>query len=104
MTTQLEHGEFLYDIGKYEEAFPVLLQSAHEGSVSAQRRVGVMYYKGQGVAQDYAQAMVWLLKAAEQGDAKAQFTLGRRYAKGRGVPKDDRKAVEWYQKAVGQDG
>jgi TPR repeat protein len=41
---------------------------------SAQAHLGIAYYNGQGVPQDYAQAATWSRKAAEQGDAGA--TLG----------------------------
>ena len=34
-----------------------------------QKNLGTMYYNGQGVPQDYAQAAYWYRKAADQGDA-----------------------------------
>jgi len=33
----------------------------------------MMYDKGQGVPQDYAEALKWYRKAAEQGFAEAQY-------------------------------
>ena len=64
--------------------------------------MGVCYYNGQGVAQDYKKAVEWFSKAAEQGYASAQFNLGVCYEFGKGVPKDDKKAVEWFSKAAEQ--
>jgi hypothetical protein len=49
---------------------------------------GVMYYIGQGVAQDFVEAAKWFRLAADQGDAAAQGMLGGRYAKGQGVAPD----------------
>ena len=45
-----------------------------------------MYYQGQGVPQDYAEAVSWYRLAAEQGNATAQSNLGAMYDNGRGVP------------------
>ena len=54
-----------------------------------------MYYNGQGVPQDYAQAVNWYRKAADQGDANAQRNLGNMYEDGRGVPRDYIQAHMW---------
>jgi TPR repeat protein len=41
-----------------------------------QNNLGVMYYGGEGVPQDYAEAVKWYRKAADQGYAPAQAGLG----------------------------
>ena len=61
-----------------------------------------MYYKGQGVPQDDAEAVKWYRLAADQGDAKAQYNLGNMYRKGQGVPQDYAEAVKWYRLAAEQ--
>jgi hypothetical protein len=61
-----------------------------------------MYYTGQGVPQDYAEAAKWYRKAAEQGIDEAQFNLGLMYDKGQGVLQDYAEAVKWYRKAAEQ--
>jgi hypothetical protein len=61
-----------------------------------------MYAKGQGVAQDYAEAVRWYLMAADQGDAPAQNNLGFMYANGQGVLQDFAEAVRWYRLAADQ--
>ncbi|MGN6843432.1 tetratricopeptide repeat protein, partial [Neisseria sp. P0021.S006] len=43
------------------------LQAAEQGNAKAQFSLGKMYYKGEGVRQDYAQAVQWYRRAAEQG-------------------------------------
>ena len=50
---------------------------ADQGDATAQYDLGLMYAKGQGVPQDYAEAVKWFRKAADQGDASAQYNLGR---------------------------
>ena len=61
-----------------------------------------MYYKGEGVPQDYKEAVKWWRKAAEQGDAEAQSNLGEMYYKGEGVPQDYKEAIKWFRKAAEQ--
>ena len=71
-------------------------KAAEQGDASAQFNLGVMYYDGQGVKQDYFKAVEWYQKAAEQGDASAQFNLGFMYDEGRGVKQDYSKAKEYF--------
>jgi TPR repeat protein len=42
----------------------------------SQYSLGLKYYNGDGVVQDYGQAVAWYQKAAGQGDASAQTNLG----------------------------
>ncbi len=45
--------------------------AAAQGNADAQTNIGVMYYIGQGVVQDYVRAHMWLNLAAVSGDAGA---------------------------------
>jgi hypothetical protein len=58
-----------------------------------------MYYAGESVPQDYAEAAKWYRKAAEQGNAKAQGSLGFIYLMGRGVPQDYVISHMWFNLA-----
>ena len=65
--------------------------------------LGVMYYHGQGVAQDYSAAMKWYRMAADQGNA--QFAVQSRRScttNGRGVAQDYSAAMKWYRMAADQ--
>ncbi len=95
-------GVAAYKWGAYGIALREWRPLAEQGNAKAQYNLGLMYRKGQGVAQDDAEAVGWWRKAAEQGDARAQSNLGVMYAKGQGVPQDDAKAVGWYRKAAEQ--
>lgn len=75
---------------------------AEQGDGISQFNLGIMYYQGQGVVQDYAEAARWYRKAAELGVTKAQFNLGVMYAQGRGVARDYAEAARWYRKAAEQ--
>ena len=82
--------------------FKETFQVAKQGNAKAQYNLGGMYYNGQGVRKDYAQAVQWYRKAAEQGYAVAQYNLGQMYREGQGVRKDYVEAVKWYRKAAEQ--
>ena len=59
----------------------------------AQFKIGYMYYKGQGVKQDYEEAAKWFIKDASRNSARAQLRIGFILSKGIGVPKDLRTSV-----------
>ena len=84
------------------ESVEQIRAKAEQADAAAQFNLGVMYYEGRGVWQDYNQAAAWYRKAAEQGHAKAQTNLGMMYEKGQGVPQDYNQAVAWYRKASEQ--
>ncbi len=75
---------------------------ADAGDPHAQYNLGLLYARGQGVAQDYRQAASWYQKAAEQGVAAAQYNLGVMYANGQGVPASPQDASKWFLKAAEQ--
>ena len=84
-----EQGTFRVDEGS--RAYEVRLEQD-----GAQYNLGLMYYRGHGVLQDYVEAMKWFRKAAEQGKAHAQWYLGEMYAKGEGVTQDEVEGYAWY--------
>ena len=90
--------------GDYATALREWRPLAEQGDASAQFNLGLMYDKGQGVAQDYAEAVKWYRKAAEQGFAFAQYNLGAMYDNGQGVPQDYVQAHMWLNLAAAQGG
>ena len=78
----------------------VTQKKAEEGDARSQYNLGVAYFNGEGVPQDYALAFSWNSKAAEQGHAQAISNLGLYYASGLGVAKDLVQAISYYQTAV----
>ena len=85
-----------------DDDFATTLAKAQQGDADAQCNLGLMYEKGNGVTQDYAQAVAWFRKAAEQGYARAQSNLGVMYGNGQGVTQDYAQAVAWFRKAAEQ--
>jgi S1-C subfamily serine protease len=64
--------------------------------------IGMLYVRGQGVPQDYAEAAKWIQQAADKGHAEAQATLGGMFQLGSGEPQDYAQAAEWLRKAAEQ--
>jgi TPR repeat protein len=77
--------------------------AAEEGLDLAQYNLAILYFTGQGVDQDVAEAFRWTEAAALQGHVAAQFNLGSLYFAGDGVEADPDKAVEMFTRA-GQAG
>ena len=50
-----------------EKGIVLIRRSAEQGYADAQFNLGLAYYRGEGVSQDYTQAVSWYRKAAEQG-------------------------------------
>ena len=74
---------------------------AEEGHAEAQRHLGIMYYSGSGVTQDYAEAEKWYRLSAEQGNAEAQLKFCWMYNWGfGGVTPDEVQALMWCNLAV----
>jgi TPR repeat protein len=95
-------GISAYKRGDYATALAEFRRAAEQGSVVAQINLAAMYYRGQGVPRDDAEAAKWYRKAADQGDAVAQNNIGLMYDNGRGVPQDYGEAVKWYRRAAEQ--
>ncbi len=76
-----------------------LIKAAEQGDEVAQYNLGVMYYLGDGIKQDYEKAFYWFQKAAEQNYAPAQYNLSVMYKNGEGIKQDYEKAFYWYKKS-----
>ena len=75
---------------------------AEQGHAAAQSDLGFMYFKGDGVSQNDAEAVKWWRKAAGQGYVDAQVNLGFMYGTGKGVSMNYVKAYMWYLLANAQ--
>ncbi len=84
----------------FNPAFDAAEKGAKQGRPLAQFKLGIMYYKGRGVAQDYTEAVKWWRMAAEQGFAEALNNLGMMYGNGDGVPADFVEAHKWFDLAA----
>ncbi len=96
-------GKEAYDRGDHPTALKEWRPLAEQGNADAQFNLGVMYYFGRGVRQDYKEAVRWYRLAAAQGHASAQYKLGSMYHHGRqDVPRDFVQAHMWSSLAAAQ--
>jgi|TARA_Y100000294_G_C8466576_1_gene300869 hypothetical protein len=75
---------------------------AHEptSTARARRLLGLIYYDGIGVSQDYTEAAKWFREAVERTHFVARRILGNMYADGEGVPQDFVLAHMWLNLAA----
>ena len=66
-----EDGVAAAENGDFATALRLWKPLAEQGNSSAQSSLGVMYYGGQGVAQDYVKAHMWYNIAAIDGTTNA---------------------------------
>lgn len=90
----------LYNKGEYEQAFSLFSTASDFGHAEAQRYLGLMYFNGLGVVQDYQEAVKWLRKAVKAGSAWSANNVGYMYYNGLGVARNYQEAMKWYQKAA----
>ena len=92
----VDEGLAAYNRGDYETALREFKPLAEQGHPRAQWALGFMYYNGEGVPQNHAEAAKWLRRVAEQGFSPPQVKLGFMYWWGEGVPQDYVQAHLWF--------
>lgn len=88
-----------YAAGDYTAAMAQWKELADKGHAHSQLMIGGLYFKGEGVEQDYAEAGRWFELAASNGSADAALQLAEMYAKGEGVPQNARLSKRWSTRA-----
>ena len=84
----------------YEEAF-TLLSKVDNPTSAVCMSIGRLYYKGEGVTQDYHKAIEWFEKAVELDDVNAEMELGDiYYFKNKFIEQNYEKAFMLYEKAA----
>ncbi len=85
--------------GDFETALREFTTAAEAGLDLAQYNLAILYFTGQGVAQDLGKAFQWTEAAALQGHINAQYNLGSLYVAGQGVDRDVDAGVDWFARA-----
>jgi TPR repeat protein len=76
-------------------------KAATAGHARAQLNLGILYFRGQGVARDLVQARAWLEKAAASGDPQALYALARALSESMGqAGADPVRATDLYRRAA----
>ncbi len=100
LAASMESGVAAFQRGDYFRAVQQWRPLAERGDPKAQTALGLAYYHGQGVPQDFGEAAVWYRRAAEQGYPYAQGLLGYLYFLGEGVYQDFIEAYFWLNLAA----
>jgi len=110
--TDYVNGEGLYQSRKYKEAIPYLRSAAENGHEEAMYLLGLLYWKGFGIAKDIDEAMKWFKLASTNGSYNAREELKK--IEKAGLPQVDeykmgydafqlkkyKEAVSWFNKAA----
>ncbi len=96
----LGEAERAYARQNYVQAAEIFERLSESGDPIAQTYLGIMYYRGQGVPQNFNVATYWLHIASKTGVPTAQYYLGLMYDKGQGVSQDFVLAHAWLNLAV----
>ncbi len=91
-----------YKAADFVSALDLCTREASAGVVSAEKTLGVMYERGQGVKLSDVVAATWYSMAAKAGDAGAQVRIGEFYLNGRGMAVDKEIAFIFLKQAADQ--
>ena len=97
---QYQVGMLNHMRGAYSQAVSWYRRAALRNHPLAAYNLGLMFYEGEGVEQDFAQSLEWFERAAEAGSPSAGFQLGLMHFHGQGVVKDPAKEAYWYRRAA----
>ena len=97
-----EDGLAAYQNQDFSGALRHWQEAAGQGNTRAMLNLGVMYDRGQGIAENDGEAVKWYQAAAGAGIAEAQYYLGQKYRSGQGIGQNIGEAVQWYRRAADQ--
>ena len=84
---------------KYREAFRWFLESANDGHIEAQIKIGDYYANGIFIKQDFQKSVLWYTRASTYGNTEALIKLANLYKDGLGTEKDLKLAFDLYYRA-----
>lgn len=84
-----------FEKGDYEKSLALWKEQAKNNDAVAQNYIGIQYFLGLGVEQDYQEAKKWYESAAKNGLVDAQFNLGLMYDSNKLGPVNHEMAYLW---------
>lgn len=100
--TVFYRGLSAYERQDFTTALSIFTSLVKQGDPMLQLYIGSMYERGEGVAEDAAEATRWYRLAADQGYVDAQLNLAEMYFNGKGVDRDYVQAYKWWSLAAAQ--
>ncbi|MDD5406594.1 MAG: NifU family protein [Sulfurovaceae bacterium] len=89
-----------YKQKKYEKAFLIWKEEASRGNDQAMVNIGLLYLKGEGVAQDPVLSKDWFEQAIIYNNASAYYNVALMYQNAIGVEKDDALTLTYFKHAA----
>lgn len=89
-----------YKQKKYEKAFLLWKEEASKGNDQAMVNIGLLYLKGEGVAQDPRLSKNWFEQAITYNNPSAYYNIALMYQNAIGVEKDDVLALTYFKSAA----
>lgn len=89
-----------YKQKKYEKAFLIWKEEASKGNDQAMVNIGLLYLKGEGVAQDPMLSKNWFDQAIIHNNASAYYNVALMYQNAIGLEKDDALALTYFKHAA----
>lgn len=83
-----------------KDSVAIMKEKADKGDAVAQNQMGVWYYVGKKVKQDYKVALDWWAKSAKQNNPDAIGNMAMCYQLGNGIKKDSVMAMTLYKSAI----
>ncbi len=95
-------ADYFYNVNDFDKAIKWYKSSAEEGNLYAQKKLGYIYYNGEGIEQNYEEAFRWYKMAAYEDDSYAQMILSIMYNHGYGIDENKEEALYWCKRAADQ--
>lgn len=92
--------EDLQDKEDYEKAVKLAEEGIKNGSIWCNHLLGIMYYNGWGVEQNFAKGNELELFAAKNGISGAQRNYGLNLFLGQGIEKNEKEGLDWLEIAA----
>ena len=83
-----------------KDSVEIVKEKANKGDAVAQNQLGVWYYTGKNVKQDYKVALDWWAKSAKQNNPDGIGNMAMCYQLGNGIKKDSVMAMTLYKSAI----
>ena len=83
-----------------KDSVAIMREKAEKGDAVAQNQLGVWYYTGKNVKQDYKVALEWWAKSAKQDNPDGIGNMAMCYQLGNGTKKDSVMAMTLYKAAI----
>jgi TPR repeat protein len=94
-----DQGLSAYRDKQFSQAAELYRRACDGGERKGCHDLGLMYYRGEGVAKDLNRAAGLYKRACDAGGTGGCLDLGLMYLRGEGVPKDPNRAADFYKRA-----